>query len=290
MRILLIADHEDDTIWTHWDTAGKDRLKGVSLILSAGDIKASYLEFLVTMLGVPCLYIRGNHDQFYHEQPPRGCVCIEDGVIEVVEQEDTGRVMLREEAIRSGAMGVMRESGNTGVSNWFRALRYAVGKAAEIDPCGVRTYRIAGLGGSMRYHEGPDMYTEREMAARVHRLSRNIRRGVVRRVNGRQAVSRDLRDKTRRLSGRAAGSAEADPVVDILLTHAPCRGYGDLEDLPHRGFDCFNSLFNELRPRYHCYGHVHMEYGMIDREAEHPSGTHLINVSGMYLLDLQRLG
>ena len=29
---------------------------------------------------------------------------------------------------------------------------------------------------------------------------------------------------------------------DILLTHAPCRGYGDMEDLPHRGFECFNDL------------------------------------------------
>jgi len=27
---------------------------------------------------------------------------------------------------------------------------------------------------------------------------------------------------------------------DILLTHAPVKGYGDMEDLPHQGFQAFD--------------------------------------------------
>lgn len=59
MKILLVADEELRELWDHWDHVGKSRTEGVELILSAGDIKPYYLEFLVTMLNVPCLYVRG---------------------------------------------------------------------------------------------------------------------------------------------------------------------------------------------------------------------------------------
>jgi len=72
---------------------------------------------------------------------------------------------------------------------------------------------------------------------------------------------------------------------DILLTHAPCRGYGDMEDLPHRGFECFNYLLNKYSPQLHCYGHVHQEYGDLKRRMQHPSGTLLINCSGHQIID-----
>ena len=56
-----------------------------------------------------------------------------------------------------------------------------------------------------------------------------------------------------------------------------------LEDLPHRGFACFNSLIEQYRPAYMLYGHIHASYGMsAARETLHPSGTRLINGSGYY--------
>lgn len=294
MKILLVADHEDEKVWNYWDAVGKNRFAGVDLILSAGDIKAAYLEFLVTMLNVPCLYVRGNHDQMYHEQPPRGCVCIEDGVIEVIEYEDSGRVMLKEEAIRTQIGKAVRSGAASDISGRMQAIRHAVKRASEIDPAGIRTVRIAGLGGSMRYREGPDMYTEREMSRRAGKLKKRIERGLITRTNGKRALSRDLASAARRagtasvasLSDDIAAASEPAPVIDILLTHAPCRGHGDLNDLAHTGFDCFNKLLHELKPRYHCYGHVHMEYGMVRRESEHPSGTRLLNVSGSYILEI----
>ena len=56
--------------------------------------------------------------------------------------------------------------------------------------------RILGLGGSQRYKEGPYQYSERQMAFRIRRLERKIR--------------------------KAGG-------VDIVLTHAPLRGLALVE-------------------------------------------------------------
>lgn len=89
--------------------------------------------------------------------------------------------------------------------------------------------RILGLGGSYRYRpDGVNMYTERQMAARVRRLQLSI--------------------------WRQKG-------FDILLTHAPARGLGDLDTLAHRGFVCFGGLLDRCRPRYFVHGHVHRSYG-----------------------------
>ena len=73
---------------------------------------------------------------------------------------------------------------------------------------------------------------------------------------------------------------------DILLTHAPAEGYGDLDDLPHAGFDCFNGLMEEYHPQFLLHGHVHEEYGDFQRERSHPSGTRIINGCGRYILDI----
>ena len=75
MKILLISDEPDPMLWDYY-RAG--RLDGYDLILSAGDLDASYLSFLVTMGNVPLLYVHGNHDTSYEKRPPEGCECIED--------------------------------------------------------------------------------------------------------------------------------------------------------------------------------------------------------------------
>ena len=274
MKILLVADCELRELWDYWDTAGKKRTEGVELILSAGDIKPEYLEFLVTMLNVPCLYVRGNHDGMYDEKPPMGCIDIDGKVFEL-------------------------KSDN-------------------------RMIRIAGLGGSMRYRKSEDMYTEREMRNRVRKLLRRIRLGIVTGRDERSCRSSELSEQARAMginpftkrrrtataaddlqrnaeheaaantntAGRQKAPGDEIPAasdrgpVDIFLTHAPCFGHGDLEDLPHTGFKCFNRFHELVRPAYHCYGHVHREYNVLmPKETEHPAGAHLINVGGMYILD-----
>ena len=78
MKILTISDEECKAFWDYY-TPG--RLKEYDLILSCGDLKASYLSFLVTMARCPVLYVHGNHDTLYFQNPPEGCDCIDDGLV-----------------------------------------------------------------------------------------------------------------------------------------------------------------------------------------------------------------
>ena len=78
MKILVVADVESNYIWDFFD---KSKFNDIDFVISCGDLKASYLSFLVTMLGVPVFYVHGNHDKRYNIQPPEGCDCIEDKVI-----------------------------------------------------------------------------------------------------------------------------------------------------------------------------------------------------------------
>lgn len=80
MKILVLSDEECPALWDYY-VPGK--LKGYDLIISCGDLKASYLSFLVTMANVPLLYVHGNHDTDYERRPPEGCDCIEDQIVVV---------------------------------------------------------------------------------------------------------------------------------------------------------------------------------------------------------------
>lgn len=113
--------------------------------------------------------------------------------------------------------------------------------------------RIMGLGGCMKYREGPDVYTEAAMRRRIRRMVPSVCR-----MRG----------------------------IDLFVTHAPVKGYGDLDDLPHRGFEAFQSVLEHWKPSVMIHGHVHMNYGTIKRERLHPCGTKIINVSGFQILDL----
>ena len=113
--------------------------------------------------------------------------------------------------------------------------------------------RILGLGGSYRYGSRKDMYTEGEMKKRIRALKHAL---------------------------QATGG------IDILLTHAPAQGYGDLEDLAHRGFECFNHLLATYHPLYMVHGHVHKNYGGFERERIHDSGVRILNAYGAYMIDI----
>ena len=80
MKILLLADKESPYLWDHYQPG---RLKEYDLILSCGDLKSSYLSFLVTMARAPLLYVHGNHDIGYGKKPPEGCDCIDDQLVVV---------------------------------------------------------------------------------------------------------------------------------------------------------------------------------------------------------------
>ena len=118
-----------------------------------------------------------------------------------------------------------------------------------------RGIRFAGLGGSYRYQpDGINMYTEEQMARRIRKLWWKIRK---------------------------------NKGVDVLVTHAPAFGKGDLDTIPHRGFRCFLKFMEKYRPRYMLHGHVHRNYGFKIPVTQRYLDTEIINACGAYLLDLQ---
>ena len=79
MKILFVSDEECPALWDYYIPG---RLADYQLIISCGDLKASYLSFLVTMARCPVLYVHGNHDTRYESNPPEGCDCIDGHVVE----------------------------------------------------------------------------------------------------------------------------------------------------------------------------------------------------------------
>ena len=80
MKLLCLSDQESPYLWDYY---APGRLEPYDLLLSCGDLSASYLTFLATMSGKPLLYVHGNHDGGYAQQPPEGCVCIEDRLVTI---------------------------------------------------------------------------------------------------------------------------------------------------------------------------------------------------------------
>ena len=77
MKILVMSDTESAYLWEHYTP---DKLKGIDLIISCGDLNPQYLSFIETFSNVPLLYVHGNHDEKYASIPPEGCFCIEDDI------------------------------------------------------------------------------------------------------------------------------------------------------------------------------------------------------------------
>lgn len=191
MNILCLADEEDSFLYEYYS---KDKTKDVDLILSCGDLKKEYLEFIVTMSNKKLVYVNGNHDN----EPIDGGICAEDDLVV------------------------------------------------------VNGIRILGLGGSVRYSGGKNQYTENQMKWRIIKLLPKIK--------------------------KAGG-------IDIILTHVPLRGYGDLQDYAHQGFECFKFLLDRYSPKYLIHGHVHMNYAYnVDRVVEYKN-TKIINAFKRYDLE-----
>ena len=77
MKILAVADEESKYLWDYFE---KEKLQGIDLIVSCGDLKPQYLSFLASFTKAPILYVCGNHDDCYESTPPEGCICIEDKI------------------------------------------------------------------------------------------------------------------------------------------------------------------------------------------------------------------
>ena len=74
--------------------------------------------------------------------------------------------------------------------------------------------------------------------------------------------------------------------VDVVVTHAPPKGVGDLDDRVHQGFAALLELLDAYKPAYLLHGHVHLRYGL-DQTREHTyNQTNVINTCERYVLDI----
>ena len=67
MKVLAVSDSVVDRLYS--PRLG-EYFRGVDLVLGCGDLPYDYLEFLVSLLNVPLLYVPGNHDPQYDEKIP----------------------------------------------------------------------------------------------------------------------------------------------------------------------------------------------------------------------------
>jgi len=206
-----VADEVDDFLYG-------DKLETLrpDLIVSCGDLPFDYLEFLVTSLGVPLVYVPGNHD-------PN------------VKPIDTTFVALDHRVPIPGPEGCDNVDG--------RIME-------------VQGLRVAGLGGSLRYKEGPNQYTQAQMRWR--------------------ALNLELRARLKRVrSGRK---------LDVFITHAPPFGVTQSEDAAHVGFVAFDRIIEGLRPLLLLHGHVH-PYGKSQAERR-ANGTRIINAIPSRMIEI----
>jgi hypothetical protein len=198
---------------------------GLDLVVACGDLPFEYLEYVVTMTNVPLLYVPGNHDPDLARR---------------AREADMPFLLGPHAFVTTGD-----PPGPTGCTNVDGRI---------VDAAGLR---VAGLGGCIRYTNGPNQYTQKEMRRRA--LSLEMR-----------GVRRRMRD------GRG---------VDLLVTHAPPRGVGDGDDAAHHGFEAFHRLVTRWRPRMLIHGHVH-PYGR-SSEDRRVGQTQVINAISHRCLEVE---
>jgi Icc-related predicted phosphoesterase len=214
-RILAVSDEVSNLAYH----GGFAEMKP-DLVVACGDLPFDYLEYLLTTISKPLLYVPGNHDP---DLTPR-------------RQAST--------TVNFLAYSELDNPGPEGCTN-------IDGRIAD-----VAGLRLAGLGGSHRYRDGPNQYSQKEMAKRCRRLLLRSR----------------FRDRMR------------SPLVDVFIAHSPPSGLGDDDDPCHQGFESFHHMVRVAAPKYLVHGHIH-PYGvnMADRQL---GSTTVVNAVGYRMLEI----
>jgi Icc-related predicted phosphoesterase len=115
---------------------------------------------------------------------------------------------------------------------------------------------VAGLGGSMRYNNGSNQFTDFQMFMEAAKLIPQLL-------------------WNRLFHGR---------YLDILLTHAPPKGIHDKNDKCHWGFKTYLWFMKTFRPKYLVHGHIHL-YDLCDVRRTKWEDTTVINAYSHYVID-----
>jgi len=188
------------------------------MILCAGDLPLDYLDFIISSLNKPLFFVFGNH----HTE---------------------------------------------NIKYYIKSLNSLPGHFRDYSGCGAihlgttvkkeENLIIAGLGGSMRYNNGPNQFNDFQMYIEVFKL-----------------IPRLLWNRI--FHGR---------FIDILLTHAPPKGIHDKNDKCHCGFKAYLWFMNTFKPRFLVHGHIHL-YDLCDVRCTKWKNTTIVNAYSHHILNL----
>lgn len=135
MKILCVSDQIDPLVYS---SNVKERYKDIDLVISAGDLPMEYLEFIVSSLNKPLLFVFGNHN------------LKEFGVYH---------------SCNKGSDTITHEKNAIQMSLCGRGTTYV----------GFKTYKegdllIAGASGSLNYNNGLNQYTDLQMKWKLLKL------------------------------------------------------------------------------------------------------------------------
>lgn len=124
MKILCISDQIEPLVYS---INAKERYKDVDLVISAGDLPMEYLEFIVSTLNKPLLFVFGNHnlDAFSHYH--RKGLPFGKQLLHTIQPDGSGSTYLGFKTKKKGNL------------------------------------LFAGASGCLRYNNEPNQYTERQM-------------------------------------------------------------------------------------------------------------------------------
>jgi hypothetical protein len=133
MKILCISDQIDPLVYSN---TIKERFSDVEMILCAGDLPLDYLDFIVSTLNKPLLFVFGNHNLEHLDYYIPGRELYEKPYIDMDDTAHQGSG-----AVHVGSKVVFQDG-----------------------------LIIAGLGGSMRYNRGQNQFTESQMMRQIFKL------------------------------------------------------------------------------------------------------------------------
>ncbi len=230
MTFLCVSDQVDPLVYSN---SVQERYKDIDAVLCAGDLSMEYVDFIVDALGKPTFFIFGNHDledfPLYHKGQ------------RAHNQAEAMGLMMNE------VQASMRGHGADYVSNKVIAHKKLFFTKADGNKSPLL---IAGVSGSIRYNNGLDQYTNRQMFFQLLKM-----------------VPALLLNKI--LYGR---------YLDIFLTHASPRHIHDKEDPCHKGFECFNWFIKKFKPALLVHGHIHL----YDLQATRVTKSHETTVVNAY--------
>jgi len=200
----------------------KERFGDIDMILSAGDLPLDYLDFIISSLNRPLFFVFGNHH--------------------------TEELKHYKKSMTSPFVEVYRDH--------FGCGAVYLGSKVKIEGKMI----LAGLGGSMRYNNGINQFTEFQMFFEAAKLFPRLWWNRI--VHGR--------------------------FLDILLTHAPPKGIHDKNDKCHWGFKTYLWFMKTFKPKYLVHGHIHL-YDLCDVRCTKWENTTVINAYNHYVIELEEL-